>query len=110
MGGINQIIIFYSNINRMTDQQKRIWTRNNIRHLASIAEECRCGGCRGAGPGASTRGAGRWPGAATWGRWPGQPPRRTPPHLISPLHTYDENKLDQNVNTVCVGNNIVHHL
>lgn len=58
MGGINQIIIFYSNINRMTDQQKRIWTRNNIRHLASIAEECRCGGCRGAGPG-----RGRQPGA-----------------------------------------------
>ncbi|CAG9099783.1 unnamed protein product [Plutella xylostella] len=96
----------------MTDQQKRIWTRNNIRHLASIAEECRCGGCRGAGPGRGRQpgGAGRWPGAATWGRWPGQPPRRTPPHLISPLHTYDENKLDQNVNTVCVGNNIVHHL
>lgn len=67
MGGINQIIIFYSNINRMTDQQKRIWTRNNIRHLASIAEECRCGGCRGAGPGASTRGRGALAGGGNLG-------------------------------------------
>lgn len=117
MGGINQIINIYSNINCMTDQQKgyglgiilgfRLPCPRGARGAGGGRCECvrrgaaacgllrarvdRCGRVRTAADAAATSGA-RAPASPLY------------PHITSTYIRRD--KFDQNVNTVCVENNI----
>lgn len=83
MGGINQIINIYSNINCMTDQQKGYGLGIILGFRLPCPRGARAvrGECAGA------------PGKAARGHAGPRPARALPPLLsirISPLHTYDE--------------------
>lgn len=82
MGGINQIINIYSNINRMTDQQKGY----GLGIILGIRLPCLRVARAGRGLASAPRAVARPPGTARLGA-------RDPASLsirISPLHTYDD--------------------
>lgn len=94
MGGINQIINIYSNINRMTDQQKGY----GLGIILGIRLPCLRVARAGRGPCERSRGSSLL-GAARRAR----ARLSLYPHITS---TYIRRyKFDQNVNTVCVENN-----
>lgn len=94
MGGINQIINIYSNINRMTDQQKGY----GLGIILGIRLPCLQRERVGRAVAALS------PRSAALARQ-----RALPPLSLSAYHLYihiRRDKFDQNVNTVCVQNNI----
>lgn len=99
MGGINQIINIYSNINCMTDQQKGY----GLGIILGFRLPCPRGAraVRGGVRGRTGQGRAGPRGAAAGARAPASP---LYPHITSTYIRRD--KFDQNVNTVCVENNI----
>lgn len=98
MGGINQIINIYSNINRMTDQQKGY----GLGIILGIRLPCLRVARAGRGLASAARAVARPLGLGAARR--ARSRLSLYPHITS---TYIRRyKFDQNVNTVCVENNI----
>lgn len=95
MGGINQIINIYSNINCMTDQQKGY----GLGIILGFRLPCLRGARAASAATASRADPART--SAVGARAPASP---LYPHITSTYIRRD--KFDQNVNTVCVENNI----
>lgn len=90
MGGINQIINIYSNINRMTDQQKRYGLGIILGIRLPCLRERRAGDASPCGPRRPLQSA--------------LPPLSNPSPTAYHLYIHRD-KFDQNVNTVWVENN-----